>query len=113
MVFQRILKQKKGEEQFHEEDKQNHCIGNGGHDSIVYELSTVAIQYEYETDLDKAYDDLKKEIDAIQSDLPSEADTPVVMELDTSSSADMTLVVKPAGRGKPVRLCESGDCPGV
>lgn len=60
-------------------------------------LSTVAIQYEYETDLDKAYDDLKKEIDAIQSDLPSEADTPVVMELDTSSSADMTLVVSRQG----------------
>lgn len=59
--------------------------------------STVTIQYEYEKDLDEAYDDLKKKIDAVVSELPDEANTPVVLELDTSSSADMTLVVSREG----------------
>lgn len=59
--------------------------------------SVVTIQYEYGTDLDEAYDDLKKKIDGMEGELPSGADTPVIMELDTSSSADMTLVVNREG----------------
>ncbi|MCC2817181.1 efflux RND transporter permease subunit [Lachnoclostridium pacaense] len=59
--------------------------------------SVVTIQYEYSKDLDEAYDDLKKKIDAIASDLPDDADTPVIMELDTGSSADMMLVVSRHG----------------
>lgn len=55
--------------------------------------STVTIQYEYGTDLDKSYNDLKKKIDEVSSDLPGEAKTPIVMELDTGSSADIKLVV--------------------
>ncbi|MDW2796713.1 efflux RND transporter permease subunit [Clostridium boliviensis] len=58
--------------------------------------STVTLQYEYGTDLDKAYDDLKKKIDEVSSDLPGEAKTPIVMELDTGSSADIKLVVTEA-----------------
>lgn len=59
--------------------------------------SVVTIQYNYGTDLDKAYDDLKKKIDALAPELPADADTPVVMELDTGSSADITLVVSRTG----------------
>lgn len=59
--------------------------------------SSVVIQYNYGTDLDQAYDDLKKEIDAAVPNLPSAANTPVVLELDTSSSADMTLIVSRDG----------------
>ena len=59
--------------------------------------STVMIQYEYGTDLDKAYDDLKKEIDAAMKDLPVEADAPVIIELDSGTSADMTLVASREG----------------
>lgn len=59
--------------------------------------STVALQYEYGTDLDKAYDDLKKKIDAVAADLPSDADTPIVLELDTASSADISLVISKEG----------------
>lgn len=59
--------------------------------------SSVVIQYNYGTDLDQAYDDLKKEIDAAVPDLPDAANTPVVLELDTSSSADMTLIVSREG----------------
>ncbi|MGN0372490.1 MAG: efflux RND transporter permease subunit, partial [Enterocloster sp.] len=59
--------------------------------------STVVIQYNYEMDLDEAYDDLKKKIDAMVQELPDDADEPVIMELDTDSSADMVLVVSRAG----------------
>lgn len=59
--------------------------------------SSVVIQYHYGTDLDQAYDDLKKEIDATVPDLPEIANTPVVLELDTGSSADMTLIASREG----------------
>ena len=55
--------------------------------------STVTLQYEYGTDLDKAYDDLKKKIDGISSNLPEDSEVPVVMELDMASTADIALVV--------------------
>lgn len=54
--------------------------------------STVTIQYEYGTDLDKAYDDLKKKIDGIAQNLPEDSKLPVVLELDMNSSADISLV---------------------
>ncbi|WP_077610259.1 efflux RND transporter permease subunit [Clostridium sp. Marseille-P2415] len=59
--------------------------------------STVTLQYEYGTDLDKAYDDLKKKIDVVASDLPEDSNAPVVMELDTGSTADFTLTVSKNG----------------
>ena len=59
--------------------------------------SMVMIQYQYGTDLDKAYDDLKKEIDAAVKDLPEDADTPIVIELDSGSAADVTLVASREG----------------
>ena len=55
--------------------------------------SIVTLQYEYGTDLDKAYDDLKKKIDEVSVNLPDDSRTPVVMELDMSSSSDIALVV--------------------
>ncbi|WP_186422342.1 efflux RND transporter permease subunit [Lacrimispora celerecrescens] len=55
--------------------------------------STVTLQYEYGTDLDKAYDDLKKKIDGISANLPEDSKVPVVMELDMASTADIALVV--------------------
>ena len=55
--------------------------------------SFVTLQYEYGTDLDKAYDDLKKKIDEVSVDLPEDSKTPVVMELDMNSGSDIALVV--------------------
>lgn len=60
-------------------------------------FSMVVIQYEYEVDLNEAYDDLKKKIDETVPDLPEDADTPVIMELDMDSGTDMTLVVSKNG----------------
>lgn len=56
-------------------------------------MSIVLIQYEYGTDIDKAYDDLKKKMDAIESDLPDDCRTPVIMELNMNEMDSMTLAV--------------------
>ncbi len=53
----------------------------------------VLIQYDYDQDIDKAYDDLKKKIDGIQSDLPDDVDTPTIIEMDINSTASITLAV--------------------
>ena len=43
-------------------------------------MSIIMLQYEYGTDMDKAYSDLKKKLDALQRDLPEDAQTPNIME---------------------------------
>lgn len=39
-------------------------------------MSMVMLEYEYGTDTDEAYDDLKKKIDLVTTQLPNDADTP-------------------------------------
>ena len=54
-------------------------------------VSIVMLQYEYGTDMDKAYSDLKKKMDNI--DFPDDVKSPTVMELDISATPVMTLAV--------------------
>lgn len=56
-------------------------------------VSIVIVQYEYGTNMDTAYINLKKAIDGIQSDLPDDANDPNIMELDINSMATVTLAV--------------------
>ncbi len=56
-------------------------------------VSIVLIQYEYGTDMDQAYNDLKKKMDAMQSDLPDDANEPSILEFDINDTATMTLAV--------------------
>lgn len=56
-------------------------------------MSMVLLQYEYGTDMDKAYSDLKKKTDAMQSTLPDDVETPVIMEFNINDQASMTLAV--------------------
>lgn len=55
--------------------------------------SMVMLEYDYGTDMNDSYDDLKKQIDAITHQLPDDADTRVIMELNMDSSVDITLAV--------------------
>ena len=55
-------------------------------------VAIVMIQYEYGTDMDTAYIDLKKAIDAV-TDLPDDAEEPTIMELDINSMPVITLAV--------------------
>ncbi|MDO4268053.1 MAG: efflux RND transporter permease subunit [Eubacteriales bacterium] len=56
--------------------------------------SMVMLEYEYGTDMDEAYDDLKKKVDQVaNTELPDDADTPNIIEMSSAASADMTLAV--------------------
>ena len=61
-------------------------------------MSMVMLEYEYGTDTDEAYDDLKKKIDLVTTQLPNDADTPVIMELNMDSAADITLAIDNASQ---------------
>lgn len=56
-------------------------------------ISMILLEYEYGTDTDDAYDDLKKKMDTIQSDLPDDAEEPMVMEFNINDMATMMLAV--------------------
>ncbi|RGY96954.1 efflux RND transporter permease subunit [Clostridium sp. AM58-1XD] len=55
--------------------------------------SMVMLEYEYGTDMDEAYDDLKKKVDSLERSLPDDVDTPTVMEMDMNASEVMTLSI--------------------
>ncbi|MDR2559888.1 MAG: efflux RND transporter permease subunit, partial [Oscillospiraceae bacterium] len=56
-------------------------------------ISLVIIQYEYGIDLKRAYTDARERIDGIVNDLPDEAHTPVVMEINMNAMPSMALSV--------------------
>ncbi|MCD8371255.1 MAG: efflux RND transporter permease subunit [Clostridiales bacterium] len=56
-------------------------------------LGILLINYEYGTNIDTAYINLKKALDGIASDMPDDVDDPTIMELDMNSSAVITLAV--------------------
>lgn len=56
--------------------------------------SMIMCQYNYGTDMDDAYDDLKKKIDLAESDLPDGCDDPVIIEMNSSSMPDISLTVE-------------------
>lgn len=51
----------------------------------------IMLEYEYGTDMDKAYSDLKKKMDSV--DLPDDVDAPSIMEIDMNEQASVTLAV--------------------
>ncbi len=55
--------------------------------------SIVFLQYEYGTDMDKAYMDLRKAVDRVKSDLPKEVGDPLLMQFDINAGADIMLMV--------------------
>lgn len=56
-------------------------------------VSLVIIQYDYGKDIDEAYDDLKKKMDAIEGDLPDDCNAPVIMELNIDEMDTVSLVI--------------------
>lgn len=56
--------------------------------------SIIMLEYEYGTDMDEAYDDLKKKVDLVANmNLPDDVDTPTIIEMNSNSMADISLVV--------------------
>ncbi|MDO4960273.1 MAG: efflux RND transporter permease subunit [Eubacteriales bacterium] len=52
------------------------------------------LQYDYGTDMDNAYSELRKKLDNVQSNLPDDANDPQVMEFDVNQMASVYVVVK-------------------
>ena len=59
--------------------------------------SMVLLQYDYGTDMDKAYSDLKKKVDVLESSLPEDAMAPIIMEFDVNSTPSMMMAVNNSG----------------
>lgn len=55
--------------------------------------SMVLVQYEYGTDMDNAYSDLRKKLDRVRNDLPEDASDPTVIVMDINSMASIYLAV--------------------
>lgn len=55
--------------------------------------SIIMVQYDYEKDIDEAYDDLKKKVDAMESDLPDDCETPIIMELNVDDMPVISMAV--------------------
>ncbi|MDD6283142.1 MAG: efflux RND transporter permease subunit [Oribacterium sp.] len=56
-------------------------------------MSMVMVQYNYGTDMDQAYDDLKKKMDSIKADLPDDAGDPSFLEMNINDQPSMYLAV--------------------
>lgn len=55
--------------------------------------SMVLLQYEYGTDMDNAYSDLRKKLDVVKSSLPEDANEPSILEMDVNAVASVYLSV--------------------
>ena len=55
-------------------------------------ISIVYMEYNYGTDMNKAYNDLKKKMDSL--DLPKEVEKPSIMEFNINYMPSMTLSIK-------------------
>ena len=55
--------------------------------------SFVMMQFEYGTNMDDVYNDVREAVDALKNKLPDGVQDPVIMEIDTSSISDMTVSV--------------------
>lgn len=63
--------------------------------SIAQEnVSIVLLQYEYGSDMDKAYSDLKKKIDGLNNTLPEDALEPTIMEININEQPIVTMSIK-------------------
>lgn len=56
-------------------------------------VSIIMVQYDYEKDIDEAYDDLKKKVDALEADLPDDCETPIIMELNMDDMPVISMAV--------------------
>ena len=62
-------------------------------------ISIVIVQYEYGTNMDSAYIDLKKAIDSTRSSMPEDAEEPSIIEMDINAAPVITLAVSGESMG--------------
>lgn len=71
-------------------------------------FSYMIYQFDYGTDINKAYDDLQKEINTVKNDLPEKCSDPVLIIMDINAVQSMTLSVT-SDSGADVKSFVEGD----
>lgn len=61
--------------------------------SSMENASTMLLQYEFGTNMDKAYINLKKVLDSVKSSLPKDAHEPNIIEIDMNAQSDIQLSI--------------------
>ena len=56
-------------------------------------VSMVIVRYRYGTNMDRAYDKLKKKLDVLKGNLPDDAEDPDYIEFDINAQAGMVLAI--------------------
>ena len=59
--------------------------------------SRIMLSYDYGTDMDDAYDEVKKKVDQIKSSLPDDCSTPQIISMNMNSSEDIRLNIENSG----------------
>ena len=62
-------------------------------------VSMVIIRYRYGTNMDRAYDKLKKKLDVLKGNLPDDAEDPDYIEFDINAQAGMVLAISDKTKG--------------
>lgn len=73
--------------------------------------SMVMLSYEYGTDIDTAYLDLKESIDRVAASLPETAGTPMVLQMSMNAQASITLSVQAEARDDLLHYVEDDIAP--
>jgi len=70
--------------------------------SSSYGFSGIFVEFEQGVDIDKKINDLKGAVDEVKSDLPSDADSPVVKKIETNNAPIMLLTL--SGKYRDIEL---------
>lgn len=73
--------------------------------------SLVILQYEYGTDMNQAYSDLKEKLDSYANILPEDIMTPIIMELDMNAQEALTLSISGETEGNLLQMVEDDIVP--
>lgn len=79
------------------EDAGEHLTGIESIESSSYEnYAVIQFTYEYGTNLDDAYMELKEQLDNLKEELPDECETPTIMEISLDSDATISIAAESA-----------------
>ncbi|MCL2049826.1 MAG: efflux RND transporter permease subunit [Defluviitaleaceae bacterium] len=74
-------------------------------------VSQIMLQFEYGTDMDRAYNEISRSLDRVKNDLPSDAMEPVIMLLDINGDASIQLSLHSATRERLLQFVQDEIVP--
>jgi multidrug efflux pump subunit AcrB len=76
-------------------------------------MSLVLLRYQYGTNMDTAYLELRKNLDSVKSKLPDDAKDPSLLEMDMNAQPVMQITFSGGTDDELKKLCERPHCPGA